>query len=88
MLEPCELHEVSNCSICTGVDKKYEASLELPSYDRDGEVLPVIPGGPTIWSKFPGTCTSCGRRWQDGEPIHHPREGDGWIGVACCVDNR
>lgn len=87
MLEPCELHEVTNCSICTGQDKKFEASLE-PSYDQDRGVAPLIGGGPTIFAHYPGTCASCGRRWQEGDPIHRPRDGDGWIGVECCVDNR
>jgi hypothetical protein len=83
MLEPCDLHEVSNCSICTGADKRYVASLEEPMYDRG--LPPRIPGGPTIFARHVGHCTGCGRRWEPGDAIHRDPELDGWVGVDCCV---
>jgi hypothetical protein len=80
---PCDLHELTNCSICTGADKRHEASLQESEYDRGA--LPRLPGGPTIHAKFSGSCAGCGRRYPAGTPIHHSSEYDGWIGVECCA---
>lgn len=82
-LAPCELHEMLNCSTCTGVDKRHAESLREVAWDRGS--LPRISGGPTIWAQYHGTCLSCGRRWEPGDPIHRSEEYDGWIGVACCA---
>lgn len=46
--------------------------------------LPNIPGGPTMYSIFSGVCAGCGQRYPENTPIHHPRGGPGWIGLACC----
>ena len=81
--EPCEKHELTNCSICTGKDRKFRASLEEPQYDRGA--LPKIPGGATIFANYPSTCAGCGRRYPKGEPIHHSQDHDGWVGVSCCA---
>lgn len=82
-LEPCEKHEVSNCSFCTGADAAYEQSLRDPVVDRG--LPPRIPGGPTIFARHYGRCTGCGRGYDVGDAIHYPRDtSDGWYGVACC----
>jgi len=81
--EPCEMHELTNCAICTGQDQKFRADLAEPQVDRG--LLPRLPGGPTIQARFAGTCAGCGRRYFQGDPIHHSRDYDGWIGVGCCA---
>lgn len=81
--QPCEKHELTNCSICTGVDKQFDSSLTEAAYDQG--LPPRIAGGPTIFANFAATCASCGRRYPKGEPIHHSREDDGWIAVSCCA---
>lgn len=83
-MSPCDLHEVTNCTYCTGNDKRFEESLVDPEPDASTP-LPVIPGGPTIRARFAGNCKSCGRRYQVNEGIHHDRDADGWIGVECCA---
>lgn len=82
-LAPCDLHELTNCSICTGVGKRFEATLAEPVVDRG--LPPRIPGGPTIFARYGGTCAGCGRRYEINDAIHHDREQDGWVGVECCV---
>ena len=84
MLEPCDLHEITNCATCTGADKKFEASLQDPWVDSGPP--PRIPGGVTISARYHGTCANCGRRYQAGEAIHRSPETDGWVGVSCCVN--
>lgn len=79
----CDLHELMNCAICNGDLKRSEQSLMIPP-TIDGRP-PQIPGGPTIFAKFPGNCTGCGRRYDRNDAIHHPQDGDGWLGVDCCV---
>lgn len=82
---PCELHEITNCSVCTGWDKAYQDTLE----DSPPDDLPPLPrhpdGHPSIYSRFPGTCIGCGRRYERWTPIHHSQEHDGWVGLDCCA---
>lgn len=83
-LTPCDLHEVTNCSICTGADKAYEETLREPTPEGPP---PHISGGVTIWAQFPGHCAQCGHSYQPNAAIHRPYGGldGGWIGVDCCL---
>lgn len=91
-MDRCEKHDVMNCADCTGVTAAHNESLkDLTSWQqhqvrRDLPSLPYIPGGPTMYAKFPGNCVGCGRRYQRDEGIHYDRELDGWIGVDCCAE--
>lgn len=85
-LEPCDLHELTGCSICTGVDRTYSASLvEQATTWEDTPVPRRIEGGPTIRARFAGHCAGCGRSYPPGEPIHRPAKSDGWLAVECCA---
>lgn len=81
---PCELHELTNCSFCTGTDKNFERSLEDSAPDPSAPI-PRFPGGPTIRANYAGNCTQCGRRYPQGSFIYHSKEADGWVGVDCCM---
>ena len=81
--EPCDLHELTNCAICSGAAAKHEESLRELVQDRGA--APYIPGGTTIFASFPGSCMDCGRRFEKGDLIHSRRGQDGWIGVECCT---
>lgn len=56
-MEPCELHEITNCSVCTGLDKK------LAAQDRS-EFRPVTQ------AKFESKCVSCGETYPAGTTIY------------------
>jgi hypothetical protein len=84
---PCEKHEVSNCSYCTGAEEAFAASLEEPELDRGA--LPFIPGGVTIFAQYPGHCGRCGRGYPRGTAIHRRRDNDdGFVGVDCCAGKK
>lgn len=88
----CDKHELSNCAECTGTAARHAQSLRDPTHweqqqiRRDLPSLPWIPDGPTMYSKFPGNCVGCGRRYERDEGIHYSRDHDGWIGVECCAE--
>lgn len=48
--EPCDLHEITNCSVCSGLDKK------LADAERE-DFTPAGPFGPAV---FLGKCPKCG----------------------------
>ena len=83
-LVPCDLHEITNCSVCTGADKRFQRSLEDPLPDPDAPV-PYIPGGITMHAKFDGNCAGCGRRYPVGTIIHRPHELGEWYSIECCL---
>lgn len=63
--EPCKLHEITRCSICTGLDKR------LKSFERSSEF-----GGFTS-AKHPGKCPKCGETFDVGTTIY--ATDGGWI---------
>jgi hypothetical protein len=87
-LEVCELHEVSNCSICTGLDKQ----LQIREQQRTTrattgrsvrirlEALP--PGG--VHAMYPGRCANCGVFFEAGEAIRYSESADGFVSMECC----
>ena len=86
---PCEKHDLRFCAECSGALKRHEESLRDDTHwqrQRDGERPPHIPGGPTIFSRFAGHCTGCGRRYEPGDAIHYDSQLDGWIAVECCAN--
>lgn len=68
-VEPCDLHEIGNCSTCSGLDKKL-ASEERESFELVG---------PTAYALFPGKCPKCGEFFDVSAKIY--RTEAGWI---CC----
>lgn len=44
---------------------------------------PRVEVGPIIDARFPGTCGSCGERFEEGERIGRNPE-DGWVRMECC----
>lgn len=70
-VEPCFLHEITNCSICTGLDKKLAAE-ERESFELNG---------PTAYALYPGKCPKCGEQFEVGKLIY--RTEAGWI---CCPE--
>lgn len=75
----CELHEVSNCSVCSGLDKKL-AKEDAPV---DLETLGSPPPGYT-WAQWPGKCVGCGQDFDRGEPIQYSKMSEGFVGNGCC----
>jgi hypothetical protein len=66
---PCPLHEITNCSVCTGLDKKR---------DRERFELAMFP--PRIVARHPGICPKCKQFFDVGMPITMTM-GQEWI---CC----
>lgn len=85
-VEPCDLHEVSNCGFCSGVAKKHDESLERGWKPGEDVILPIIPGATVMFSRFGGSCVGCGRRYEQGDPIFQLFKSDnGWSATACCA---
>ena len=63
--EPCELHEVSNCSTCSGLDKQLTAE---ESFERLGPFTPA---------QISGKCPKCGESFDVGTLVY-VTDG-GWI---------
>lgn len=90
-VEPCDLHELTGCSICSGLDKKLAAE-ELAAEERrpfgsglltwgDAAALGSPPPG-HFWAQYDGKCARCGEWFAAGTPL---RSGpNGWIAVGCC----
>lgn len=86
-LVPCDLHELTNCAICSGADKTYIETLRETIPDGPP---PRIPGNVVIWARFFGYCVGCGRPYQVGAAIRRPSRGvdhGGWFAVDCCPDD-
>lgn len=65
-LEPCALHEITNCSACSGLDKK------LAAEEREyGIFLPVGI------ASHPDKCSKCGEFFPAGTTIR--KTDAGWI---------
>ena len=62
--EPCELHEITNCSTCSGLDKK----LAAEKFETVGQSWTAM---------YPGKCPKCGDEYNPGTLIH--RTESGWI---------
>lgn len=56
--EPCKLHEITRCSVCTGLDKRLA---------RERFRLALFP--PTIEARHPGQCPKCEQSFDVGTPI-------------------
>lgn len=57
--QPCELHELTGCSICSGLDKKLAAEeFEVPAH------------GYQIEARWAGKCPKCGEEWPVGQAIY------------------
>lgn len=66
--KPCELHEITNCSTCSGLDKKLAAEENLSAT------------GPFAPALFPGKCPKCGE-WYDRGILIYLTVDTHWI---CC----
>lgn len=85
-LEPCELHEISNCATCSGADKKFEVSISRShDFEDPDDPLPVIPGATVMRARYAGNCVRCGRRYEQGAAIFQSFKSDeGWSSALCC----
>lgn len=85
-VEVCELHEVSNCSICSGLDKRLqERERTRPTGGARVRVMrfePLPPGG--VHSSYSGRCAGCGVFYEAGEPIRYDATVEGWVSMECC----
>lgn len=84
--EPCFLHEITNCSTCTGLDKKLAAEESFPTFDVGGwnGVVQAMRGRApnTFPARYAGKCAGCGERFNAGAPIRADSSG-GWL-AGCC----
>jgi len=76
---PCELHEIWPCATCTGVEKRFQATLGSEDSDLEPGTR-LTPG--VIASHYPGRCARCGLDYGIGSPIRF--SGDGWVATGCC----
>lgn len=84
---PCDLHEVTGCSICSGLDKKLaKEDQELSWNELTGVGLAerVAPG--IVRARYAGKCAYCGADYPEGEPIRFSKSANGWTPAsnACC----
>lgn len=82
---PCDLHELTGCSICSGLDKKLaaeESQTGALTWEQVMELGSPPPGH--CWVMWPGKCAKCGERFDAGEPIRMSRSDGGWVAVGCC----
>lgn len=79
----CELHEMTNCGICNGAEKRYQDSMRDFVNSSPGTYPAGSSNGPTIEAKFNGHCKGCGRAYTAGVAITHSRDHDGWIAECC-----
>ena len=86
-MQPCDLHDLSNCAICNGTERRFQESLkETPVWTRRREAADAggpRRSGPTIAARFDGHCAGCGRSYGEGDFITHSRDDDGWIAECC-----
>lgn len=73
----CELHEVGNCTICTGADK---AAL-LAEKTREEELLAKTG---YMRAAFGGRCARCGHYFPTGSVIRYSKANQGWVSMSCC----
>lgn len=77
--QPCSLHEITGCSICSGLDKQLKA-------EEEAESTPERVGPGVVLSAWPGKCAGCGADFPKGEAIRYSNAAGGWTPVsgACC----
>lgn len=75
--EPCELHEITNCSICTGADKAEKKAEQT----REEELL-AKPG--YVRSTLGGRCAKCQCYFPVGSVIRYSEANKGWVSMSCC----
>lgn len=77
--QPCELHELTGCSICSGLDKQLQA-------EEEQETAPqwLAPG--VVAAGWPGKCAGCGADYPAGTPIRHSSALGGFTPTSgeCC----
>lgn len=69
--EPCDLHELTGCSICSGLDKRIVA----------GERKTFEPTGQSMCARYAGKCPRCGEWFDVSTRIY--RTEAGWV---CCPE--
>jgi hypothetical protein len=80
-IEPCEKHEIINCSIC----HKPPPPLRIKTGGGGGKFSsgPVSGGNVTITAKYPGRCYECRETFEVGDPIKRSFDDEGWICSDC-----
>ena len=78
--EPCNLHEITNCSICTGLDKEQLAEDTGTLWSDFGQYRPL---GTVFAAQRAGRCASCGHRFEAGADIRWSSDVSGWVEKEC-----
>lgn len=71
-LDKCSIHEMMNCAICNGDDKRFQASTQPSWYDRQHEQYgDRSKPKPVSWfiAEYDGRCFSCGLHYEPGDEI-------------------
>lgn len=84
---PCKLHELTGCSICSGLDKKLateEAQFDAAGWDAIAGAAErrIAPG--IVRSQYSGLCAGCKTPYGVGAAIRHSGAANGWVGMECC----
>lgn len=82
-VEPCDLHAVSNCSMCSGLDKRLQAQTrQRGTGSRRVRFERLPPGG--VHARYSGRCAGCGVFYEAGEAVRYSDIADGWVSMECC----
>jgi hypothetical protein len=83
---PCDLHELTGCSICSGLDKKLAAEDAQQTGPLTWDQVMALGSPPPghTWAMWPGRCAGCGEPFSAGDPIRMSRTDGGWVAVGCC----
>lgn len=84
---PCDLHELTGCSICSGLDKKLaaeDAQFDAAGWDAIAGAAErrIAPG--IVRAQYNGRCAGCQTRYPVGAAIRHSDTANGWVGMECC----
>jgi hypothetical protein len=71
-MERCQTHEMLNCAICNGDDRRFRQSTATS--------FTSFP------ARYPGTCHSCGASLEVGQIIHYKYSADAGKNVVICED--
>jgi hypothetical protein len=83
---PCDLHELTGCSICSGLDKKLAAENAETTAPLTWDQVMTLGSPPPghAWAQWPGKCAGCGESFHAGDPIRMSKTANGWVAVGCC----
>lgn len=86
LAQPCDLHELTGCSICSGLDKELAAEDRAADGPMTWDQVATLGNPPPghAFAQYPGRCAACGAAFRPGDIIRHSKAFGGWVGAVCC----